>query len=79
MKPITAIALGIAAAALGWIVILKNHEEQVKFWHYIETGERFGCEAEWASPGETGQSWLFSVPWIKSRVTGKIHEYPLMG
>ncbi len=69
----------IIAASLGWIAVLLRHEEQVKWMHYVQTGERFGCDATWASPAETGQSWLFSVPWIKSLRTGQIHQYPLMG
>lgn len=73
-------ALGmVAASAFAWVFILRRHEQQVKTLHYIQTGELFGCDATWAHPSETGQSWIFSVPWVKSLKTGRIHQYPLMG
>jgi len=73
------IAFAVAALAVGGVIILRRHEEQVKLFHYIETGERFGCDWGWASPAETGQSWLFSAPWVKNFRTGQITKYPLMG
>jgi hypothetical protein len=77
-----AVNLGFSVAigaGLVWLAVLFRHEEQVKIFHFIQTGERFGCDCTWASPSETGQSWLFSVPWIKSLRTGEIYQYPLMG
>lgn len=74
----TLLLLG-TAAALGWVCVLRRHEEQVKFFHYVQTGERFGCDCTWLNPREVGDSVLFSIPAIKSKKTGKIYRYPLMG
>jgi len=69
----------VAGGLAVWLAILLQHEEQVKFMHYVQTGERFGCDWTWANPSELGQSLLFSVPAVKNLRTGRITQYPLMG
>jgi hypothetical protein len=69
----------VGGALAAWVLVLLRHEDQVKFMHFVQTGEKFGCDWTWADPREMGQSLLFSVPAVKSLRTGEITEYPLMG
>jgi hypothetical protein len=79
MKPL-GVCLGLALVGLvGWAIVLKNHEEQVRFMRYIQFGECPGRDWVWAHPHEYGASLLFSVPQPKSVHTGEILWTPLLG
>ena len=79
MKNMANACLLIGAGLFTWLAVLSRHEEQVKFMHYVQTGEKFGCDWTWANPVELGDSLLFSVPAVKSLRTGEVTRYPLMG
>ena len=69
----------LGAMALGAVVVLLNHESQVRFLLYVERGYCQGRDWEWADPGEIGQPRLMSVPQPRDLHTGEVMWTPLLG
>mgnify|MGYP001574822618 CR=1 FL=1 len=78
-KGINYALLLLGAMVIGGLVVLLNHEKQVRFLLYVERGYQQGCDWEWADPGDLGQPRLMSVPQPRDLHTGEIMWTPLLG
>ena len=69
-------ALTVAFVGVGgWVLALLLHEQAVR---RAMCGRVQGIDWDWADPRQTGQSWLFSTPWVRDLRSGEVIQVPFM-